>query len=448
MDRAGCGPLAGGCAAPLRARRRPRRALLRRGRQRLQRLCARHARASTRTARAAAVRLVVRHGVQEPAVHLRRHPAGEAARLERLQRPPRRGAVRHRHRARGCSSSAAPSSVRGSASGRRCSSPSPWHLHFSRIAFELIAFPFSFVTGCALLVRFTQGRRTLPAALACSRSCVYAYAPAAMFVPAFLLGFGVLYSPICCAIGASSARARRRGAVLAPAGGVLQPPDAAAARCTSAAPRSRSRSSRGGAARALRDTTTAQFFSPRFLMHERRSDLPPRGARASASSTRSHSLRPARRRHGAAAPRPRQQADAVVAGALPGRAEPDERDPQRDARHHRRAGALPAGRHRLRRCAARAALAVTPSPGRSRAAAPVDADAPRRCALRRREGRCSAGDRRGGGASASQVGALSARLLRRVSDLRRADARRVPVRLSRHDPVHGERARQLRPAAC
>ena len=69
----------------------------------------------------------------------------------------------------------------------------PWHLHFSRIAFELNAFPFFFVTGCVFLVRFTEGRRTLPAALACFAACVYAYAPAALFVPLFLLGFGGLY---------------------------------------------------------------------------------------------------------------------------------------------------------------------------------------------------------------------------------------------------------------
>ena len=69
----------------------------------------------------------------------------------------------------------------------------PWHLHFSRIAFELIALPFLFVTGCVLLVRFTQGRRTLAAALACFAACIYAYAPAALFVPGFLLGFGLLY---------------------------------------------------------------------------------------------------------------------------------------------------------------------------------------------------------------------------------------------------------------
>jgi 4-amino-4-deoxy-L-arabinose transferase-like glycosyltransferase len=71
----------------------------------------------------------------------------------------------------------------------------PWHLHFSRIAFELIAFPFLFVSGCAALVRFTQGRRMLPVALGLFAACVYAYAPAALFVPAFLVGFGLLYLP-------------------------------------------------------------------------------------------------------------------------------------------------------------------------------------------------------------------------------------------------------------
>lgn len=71
----------------------------------------------------------------------------------------------------------------------------PWHLHFSRIAFELIAFPLVAVAGCTLLVRFTQGRRTLPAALGVYALGVYAYAPAAFFVPAFLIGFGVLFLP-------------------------------------------------------------------------------------------------------------------------------------------------------------------------------------------------------------------------------------------------------------
>ncbi|HSP95632.1 MAG TPA: glycosyltransferase family 39 protein [Candidatus Dormibacteraeota bacterium] len=71
----------------------------------------------------------------------------------------------------------------------------PWHLHFSRIAFELIAFPLVVVWGCTLLVRFTQGRRTLPAALGIYALGIYAYAPAALFVPAFLIGFGLLFLP-------------------------------------------------------------------------------------------------------------------------------------------------------------------------------------------------------------------------------------------------------------
>ena len=71
----------------------------------------------------------------------------------------------------------------------------PWHLHFSRIAFELIAFPLLIVWATTLLVRFTQGRRTLPAALGLCALAVYAYAPAALFVPLFLIGFGVLFLP-------------------------------------------------------------------------------------------------------------------------------------------------------------------------------------------------------------------------------------------------------------
>ena len=69
----------------------------------------------------------------------------------------------------------------------------PWHLHFSRIAFELISFPFLFCIGLTFLVRFTQGRRTLPAAMFFMGACPYAYAVAKLFVPAFLAGFGVLF---------------------------------------------------------------------------------------------------------------------------------------------------------------------------------------------------------------------------------------------------------------
>jgi hypothetical protein len=69
----------------------------------------------------------------------------------------------------------------------------PWHLHFSRIAFELISFPFLFVLGMVLLVRWSQGRNTLWAAFLCFGLCLYAYQPANLFVALFLLGFGLLY---------------------------------------------------------------------------------------------------------------------------------------------------------------------------------------------------------------------------------------------------------------
>ena len=71
----------------------------------------------------------------------------------------------------------------------------PWHLHFSRIAFELISFPFLFLIGLTLLVRFTQGRRTFAAGLFFMGLCPYAYAIATVFVPLFLVGFGLLYLP-------------------------------------------------------------------------------------------------------------------------------------------------------------------------------------------------------------------------------------------------------------
>lgn len=71
----------------------------------------------------------------------------------------------------------------------------PWHLHFSRIGFELISFPFLFTVGLTLLVRYTQGRRTLAAGMFFCALCLYAYAISAVFVPLFLVGFSLLYLP-------------------------------------------------------------------------------------------------------------------------------------------------------------------------------------------------------------------------------------------------------------
>ena len=71
----------------------------------------------------------------------------------------------------------------------------PWHLHFSRIAFEVISFPLLFIVGLYFLVRFGQGRRTLPIAFFFLGLCLYSYAIAKLFVPLFLIGFGLLYLP-------------------------------------------------------------------------------------------------------------------------------------------------------------------------------------------------------------------------------------------------------------
>jgi hypothetical protein len=71
----------------------------------------------------------------------------------------------------------------------------PWHLHFSRIAFELISFPFFFVVGATYLVRFTNGKPTLARAMFFLGMCVYTYAVADLIVPLFLLGFVLLYLP-------------------------------------------------------------------------------------------------------------------------------------------------------------------------------------------------------------------------------------------------------------
>ncbi|HYD47421.1 MAG TPA: LamG-like jellyroll fold domain-containing protein [Terriglobales bacterium] len=71
----------------------------------------------------------------------------------------------------------------------------PWHLHFSRIAFELISFPFFFVIGLTNFVRYTQGRRTLWVAMLFFGLCFYAYKIANLFVPLFVIGATLLYLP-------------------------------------------------------------------------------------------------------------------------------------------------------------------------------------------------------------------------------------------------------------
>lgn len=71
----------------------------------------------------------------------------------------------------------------------------PWHVHFSRIAFELVAFPCFFTFGLYFFVRFTQGARTLPFAMFFFGLCFYAYAIANLLVPLFVIGATLLFLP-------------------------------------------------------------------------------------------------------------------------------------------------------------------------------------------------------------------------------------------------------------
>jgi 4-amino-4-deoxy-L-arabinose transferase-like glycosyltransferase len=70
----------------------------------------------------------------------------------------------------------------------------PWHIHFSRVAFELISFPALFIPSVVLLVRFVQGRRTLRWAFFLAGLCLYSYAIAKLFVPLFLAGYLLLHA--------------------------------------------------------------------------------------------------------------------------------------------------------------------------------------------------------------------------------------------------------------
>ena len=72
----------------------------------------------------------------------------------------------------------------------------PWHLHFSRIAFELVTFPFFFLLGLVELLRYARGKRTLTQAMVALGLSLYTYAPAKLFVPLFGLGFAALYAPL------------------------------------------------------------------------------------------------------------------------------------------------------------------------------------------------------------------------------------------------------------
>ena len=142
----------------------------------------------------------------------------------------------------------------------------PWHLHFSRIGFELIALPFFFTCALTCLVRWTQGRRTLAQAAVLLGLCLYTYVPAKLFVPLFLAGFALLYWRAAAGALArepgwpSAARRHRR------AGGDLRRrPPRPGRQLLRAAPRcSAATSSPSALARQFAENY-AEFFSPEFL---------------------------------------------------------------------------------------------------------------------------------------------------------------------------------------
>ncbi|HSP97696.1 MAG TPA: glycosyltransferase family 39 protein [Candidatus Dormibacteraeota bacterium] len=71
----------------------------------------------------------------------------------------------------------------------------PWHVHFSRIAFELITFPALFVFAFAALAAGVRGRpRWLLLAGPLFALCLYTYGPAKLFVPGFLVGALLIYA--------------------------------------------------------------------------------------------------------------------------------------------------------------------------------------------------------------------------------------------------------------
>jgi len=71
----------------------------------------------------------------------------------------------------------------------------PWHLHFSRIGFELIAFPTILLFAFAAMVGGVRGRPwLLPLAGALFSLCLYSYGPAKLFVPLFVLAGLLLYA--------------------------------------------------------------------------------------------------------------------------------------------------------------------------------------------------------------------------------------------------------------
>jgi len=70
---------------------------------------------------------------------------------------------------------------------------SPWHIVFSRIAFEAITMPFYFVAGFYFLLRAREDFKFGLLSALCFSLAVYSYGIAYVFVPFFLAGFFAVY---------------------------------------------------------------------------------------------------------------------------------------------------------------------------------------------------------------------------------------------------------------
>lgn len=70
-----------------------------------------------------------------------------------------------------------------------------WHIHFSRIAFELVSLPAFFVLGFYFLVRGVKRKKNWCwyVSAVFFGLCFYAYAPSKLQVPLFLLGAAIIY---------------------------------------------------------------------------------------------------------------------------------------------------------------------------------------------------------------------------------------------------------------
>jgi len=92
----------------------------------------------------------------------------------------------------------------------------PWHVHFSRIGFELIAFPAVFLLAFAALAAGVRGRPAwLLVAAPLFALCLYTYGPAKLFVPLFVLGAAVVYARRFWSVRRMTAAALLLGALAA-----------------------------------------------------------------------------------------------------------------------------------------------------------------------------------------------------------------------------------------